>query len=104
MPCSDGGVPYPKSRLEQLDDLAPAMLCGLFHANEAVFLLLLEGIDEKECGVTKHQVREWIALHEEKDAQRRKGERALEYFKRVREKALSKLTLEEKLALSLRKK
>lgn len=101
MPCTDGGVPYPPSRDDFLDRRTSAMLCALFNVNEATMLLLVEGVNEREAGVTKAEIREWWKLHQAKDIARREREAAERKRMELRKAAFKKLTREELEALGL---
>ena len=80
MPCTDGGVPYPESRLEILTTLTPQMLCAVLSAMSAdEGRALLDKVDWKEAGVSRNRLEEWWRLHQQHD-QARKHE-----VRRVRE-------------------
>jgi hypothetical protein len=103
MACTDGGVPYPESREETLNRLAPAMLCGLVQAARTLHRLddLLDQVNWTQAGVTCDEFVEWLKLHDARDHERR-----LQLSKKMSEadlkrRALAKLTLNERKALGL---
>jgi hypothetical protein len=109
MPCHDGGVPYPKSEEELLDDKAPAMLCAIWRTlgqNER--MMILKDVDWKRAGVTLGEFVQWWKIHEKADKLREAAElrQAQEKARRqenmaLKAKALAKLTAEERTALGL---
>ena len=77
MPCTDGGVPFPPSREEVLNDKVPVpMLCALLSLIEEEGTLegRLADVDWKEAGITKAEFREWWETHKRRDAERRQRE------------------------------
>jgi hypothetical protein len=108
MPCTDGGVHYPPSREEVLDEKAPAMLCAIMSAisnGENIPITLdrvLRHVNWKEAGVTRAEFDEWWKLHQRRDAARRAREAADAKAAALRKKAASKLTKAEREALGVK--
>lgn len=103
MPCTDGGVPYPPTREEELDAKVPrAVLCALMALPMDMTLTeAFAGIDWAEAGVTKSELVEWWDLHRKRDHARKMREGRSSYEDRVRKRALEKLTEEEIRILGL---
>jgi hypothetical protein len=75
MACNDGGVPYPPTREEVLNEKVPtAMLCAILRvcdkhtAFESAFFAMLSAIDWKQAGITPAELHEWWQLHKKRDA------------------------------------
>ena len=111
MPCRDwpeGPVhtvyedtPATKAKVKTLE----AMLCAVLTASKNIGLdhdlQLIKRINERESGVTKKELFDWWAAHQEKDRARRRAEQAAELKRQVKLQALAKLTPEERKALGL---
>lgn len=79
MPCTDGGVPFPPTREEILNDKIPVpMLCALLSvlAKDGTIEGILSDIDWKEAGINQQDFDEWWRLHRLRDQQRRERELA----------------------------
>lgn len=100
MPCSDGGVPYPPSREEVLNSRMPAVLCGL--VSVIGLDAVLATVDWKEAGVSQGEFREWWAMHQRQDAQRRAREADQKRRQELRAQAEAKLTPEERAVLGIK--
>jgi len=103
MPCTDGGVPYPPSEEEILARKVPAMLCAVWssltpHQQSNA----LAKIDWNEAGVTMKEFTRWWKLHSDEDKRRRAREAEAQRRERLRDKALEKLTPEERRALGVK--
>lgn len=98
MPCTDGGygAALERDRIYAENKLLTAMLCGAIGA-----LKSLDGIDFKECGVTKGDYTRWWAEHQRADAIRKDREKKALAAKRARDEALSKLSPADRKALNL---
>lgn len=115
MPCDDGSRGYDSQRLAELTQEAGrlrALVCAIlsvldraekikmFHNSvETVF----NSIDWYEAGITKKWAERWWAQHKKEDAERREAERRERIAKRkrrkLRAKALGKLSSDERVAL-----
>jgi hypothetical protein len=77
MPCNDGGVPYPPTREEVLNDKVPVpMLCALLTVlkQDGQLEAYLNDIDWKEAGITEDEFLEWWTNHKRRDQQRKARE------------------------------
>ena len=92
MPCTDGGIPYPKTRAEVLEEKTSAMLCGVLRtfATQEDFEEMLSKVDWAEVGATRSEFNEWWLAHINSDRER------------LRAQALKKLSPAERQALGLK--
>jgi len=106
MPCTDGGVPYPRSREEKLTDKMPAVLCGIMRvlppfkdqmemARHPVFAQL----NWREAGVAPGELWDWWQMHKAEDDARRQREAQEQRRRRLVKQAKAKLSPEELAAL-----
>lgn len=103
MPCTDGGVPYPPSREQVLDDKCPQFLCAflrLFPDVEVQRMARLR-VDWKEAGVKAAEFNEWWVMHKKRDAARQAVDAQTKQQETIKKTALSKLTNQERIALGL---
>lgn len=75
MPCSDGDVPYPKSREEELNEKVPApILCALLSNN----IVTIEQMGRPEvlhdAGIRYQELIEWWEHHQARDRERKRWE------------------------------
>lgn len=106
MPCTDGGVPYPEDREEAKElETIRVSLCGIMKYLEDTEQLesVIEGVDWRECGISRKRLTAWWHQHKVEDETRRYTEFKDKERKKARESALAKLTKEEREALGLTK-
>lgn len=92
MPCNDGGPSNEEIISEQrkrLDKLA-ALMCATMHDLEDQGLLLK----------TRGDAQQWYAEHKKMDAERERREAVFAKQKEIKKNILSKLTMEQKLAMA----
>lgn len=108
MPCI---TEYPEEinrRLSKEVSDFEAMLCGVLSVlrdkgtTANLDLEVIYMVDEKECGVKVSKIFDWWEEHQEHDKIRKARELKETTVERLRKTALSKLTQEEREALSLR--
>lgn len=103
MPCTDGGIPYPPTREEKLNAMAPAMLCALVSTLDKEALEgVLKKVNWAEAGITHAEFDEWWALHKRRDASRRAREKEYAERDKQRKDAIAKLTPAERRVLGIK--
>jgi hypothetical protein len=105
MPCTDDGIPWPRTREQELSDKSEAMLCAVMRAllteyteNKVLELLSIRW-KRGESGVSFSDFKEWWQRHKAKDARREALEAEQNKRDALRRTALAKLTKEEKEAI-----
>jgi len=103
MPCTDGGYTVEQERaIAREEKVVRAALCALLSAFEKRGSNPFAFIDYKEAGFKVEELESWWSQHKKIDAARRAREEREQQERQVRNKALAKLTAEEKRLLNLR--
>jgi hypothetical protein len=101
MPCTDG----PDPRQEAVDEAVEltAMLCGVlsYLTENRMLAKVLGGIAYDESGITEAQLAAWWHEHQEKDRERKRYEMQQHKKNKIKQKAIAKLTKEERKALGV---
>lgn len=105
MPCRTE-EPYevkPKKPMETVQGLEAA-LCGFLTAltKNGDIQRAVDFFDEAEAGIEVEEVIEWWRVHQAKDEARKKREHEARMRETAKQRALAKLTPEEKALLNLR--
>lgn len=105
MPCRDSRddirteYVYKDRKIHGLDiDDFEAVMCGIMSAKG----VSLDKVDWNEVGVPRAKFENWWRHHQEEDRKRRDRELAAANLKATAERALKKLTVEEREALAQR--
>lgn len=106
MPCRTEGPYEPYDSRQRLTSLVAnlsAALCAVLTVVEANGEIddLFNAVDYKEAGIPEGFIREWWAKHQEEDRIRKQREKEEAERKRLRQKALEKLTPKERAALGV---
>jgi hypothetical protein len=103
MPCRDDYVDTRPTQRELDAALTNAVLCAFTRTlkNNSGFDHFMQYVDWKESGFTKREYLDWWKRHELIDTQRREKIKIQAALEQKRNKALSKLTGEERILLGL---